>query len=138
MTAVCTALSGSKIMKLLLYSLLLRNKTIKHLVILFPGQNLQVAVFFRETVYNLLTFTFSHMEKSNRFLWSIFVFIFSWWCGVSSFMEWHTLLILQSFSAQNTYFVYFDGFTLNHKSTFKKIHMYKKKIKKISVHFRDI
>lgn len=49
-------------------------------------------------------------------------------------VPWHTLLILQSFSAQNTYFVYFDGFTLNHKSTFKKIHMNKKKIIKKIIH----
>lgn len=121
MTAVCTALSGSKIMKLLLYSLLLRNKTIKHLVILFPGQNFQVAEKHFTICSHLHFLIWKKVtDCCGQFL---YLFIFSWWCGVSSFMEWHTLLILQSFSAQNTYFVYFDGFTLNHKSTFKKIHM---------------
>lgn len=42
-TAICTPLSGPKITELLLYSLLLRNKTIKCLIILFPALNLQAA-----------------------------------------------------------------------------------------------
>ena len=45
MTAVCTALSRPEITQLLLYSLLLSNKTIKHVVILFPGPDLQVAIY---------------------------------------------------------------------------------------------
>lgn len=48
MTAVCTALSRPKITQLLLYSLLLSNKTIKHVVILFPGPDLQVTVFLEK------------------------------------------------------------------------------------------
>jgi len=44
-TAICTPLSSPKITKLLLSSILLRNKAIKHLMILFSSQNLQVAVF---------------------------------------------------------------------------------------------
>lgn len=44
-TAICTPLSRPKITKILLFPLLLRNKTIKHLIISFLAQNLQVAVF---------------------------------------------------------------------------------------------